>query len=361
MELEKLLCDLVSIPSVSSNESECRRIIQYVRDLFKKLPYSVRSFERNGVESVLISPSEQLEFDLLFLGHLDVVPAPGSITPSIRAGKVYGRGSADMKGPVAAMLSLFIEESDKFSSKSVGLLLTTDEEVGGFDGVSYLLELGLRSVAVFNPDGPDGGYPFQPCIAEKGVLHIKLSAQGTSAHGAHPWLGVNAIDLIVDDIMQVRSLYQWGDMSRPNDISMNVGKIYGGTATNLVPSSCSSFIDIRFPHPLTVNQVEKMIRELKLNSEVEVLLKREPMATNLEGRGYHALIEALKESNIDVKPVKENGASDLGWFVPYGSELLMMLPKCSNFHVDDEWVDIASLHQFKQVLSLFAQKYLKIT
>ena len=106
-----------------------------------------------------------------------------------------------MKGALAILLEVFRSFHQKYPDASLGLAISSDEEQGGESGVSYLFgDVGLRCGLVINPDG--GGLN-EITIAEKGVLHLHLARQGRAIHAARPWLGDNALEHLLECVMDV--------------------------------------------------------------------------------------------------------------------------------------------------------------
>ena len=128
--------DLVAIRTTEDRSDELMSAINYCfdsccNDLF------FRRYEKNNKPSLVISNHEGLDFDVLLVGHLDVVPAKAELfVPRIEGDIMYGRGVCDMKSECAVMLKMMNEISEQKTDKKIALMLTTDEEIGGFDGVN---------------------------------------------------------------------------------------------------------------------------------------------------------------------------------------------------------------------------------
>src|SRR5262249_3930331 len=154
------------------------------------LHFKHQTFE--GHPTLVITTKDTMTPDIFLVAHIDVVPAPKSLyQPRIESNKMYGRGAYDMKMAIACYILLLHELKEWLGEKNIGLMLTSDEEIGGMQGVKRLLEAGYSSKVAFLPDG---GFNWNFEEEAKGVLQIKIAARGKSSHSSRPWLGENAID-----------------------------------------------------------------------------------------------------------------------------------------------------------------------
>lgn len=349
--------ELVRIPSVSADRAECRRAVAYVERLFTGSSYLMRRYECNERSSLIISRGETNEFDLVFLGHLDVVPGDDEIFKgTIRDGWLYGRGAADMKGSVATMIELFLRNEREPLFERAALVLTCDEEVGGFDGARFLIEeCGLRAKTLFNPDG---GAAFTPCVGEKGLLDIELQCHGVTAHGSRPWLGTNAINLLIRDIHRIEEALSEPERDDKWHLTFNLGTIEGGVATNSVAPFAKATVDIRFPESYSADEILGKVRNAVHHVIVSPRIAAPAVHIAPDNPALINLITVLREEGYPGETMRESGASDARWFVEQGSDILLMLPLCSAFHIRDECVDLESLHRFCDVLDNFAKREL---
>jgi acetylornithine deacetylase/succinyl-diaminopimelate desuccinylase family protein len=208
----------------------------------------------------------------LFIGcHLDVVPAGSGwdtdpYEPVIKEGRLYGRGAVDNKGPLAATLyaARFLVEKGIDLKGELQLVALADEEAGSTLGVEYLLQ-----EEIIKPDLaiiPDiTGNLRDVSISEKGLLHLKLISKGIAAHGSRPADGVNAIWNMVDLLAGLKRLALPGDRDEiftPPGLTLNLGKIQGGTATNVVPNLCEVDLDIRYLPEQSAEDIVGQLRRL---------------------------------------------------------------------------------------------------
>jgi len=279
---------------------------------------------------------------------------PGEIknfTPRVKGGKIYGRGTCDMKGVDAAMINAFISTN---TNENVALYLSTDEEVGGEDGAGYLSKLkDLSYKSIYVPDSmPD----YTLTIGQKGFEEINLIATGKPAHGSEPWLGENAIEILMDNAIKIKSEFdkhfisnlEGRDMNKP---TMNIGMIKGGTAINQVPSSAYLTLDIRYFEEKEKNEFLNLIKNLaKKSSNIRVsrTMSGNPISLSLENEMILAFIKVLKLNKIKYKIGKELGSSDARFFAKCKG-CIMFTPICGGAHEDIEWINIDSLKKFEKI------------
>lgn len=348
---------LIEVPSVSSDLENCCRIINLVEGWFEDSVYQVRRFKRAGYHSLLISKkAEQLDFPILLCGHLDVVPAPAeAFIPKLEQGWIHGRGAADMKGSCAAMIAAMLHNQTEQAFDNCGLLLTTDEELGGRNGVGYLVEkCGLRADIVFIPDG---GGTFMPCIFQKGLLILELVSIGKEAHGSRPWLGRNAIELLIEDIQRIKDALNIKQQGQETwDTTINIGKIQGGEVANLIPRTASAILDVRHGE----NSKEALVQLVKgavRDSTVYVKESVDPVIVNQLHPEFVRFTKILKTHGHQASLVKSHGTNDAFWFTPKNCLPLIIMPEYTGVHVEDEAVSITSLAAIYQVLEDFILHY----
>lgn len=345
-EIVHLASRLIAIRSTADDASSLRRVIA---EAMKPLSgYTVHTFERNDRPSVLVANrTERTErFRVIINAHLDVVPAPdASFTPVIDGDRLYGRGALDMKGAAAASIVVFARMARQLPYP-VGLQLVTDEEIGGFDGTKYQVEEGVTSHAIVS------GEPTQEAILTegKGVLWVRLTASGRSAHAAFPWFGSNAIELVTDAVRRIRRVYPNPKRERWATTA-NLARIETpNTALNKVPDRASAFLDIRY----VPNESETVIDTIRAAAGPAVtidVLEHEP-AHSVDRRmadivsfGHAAKRVTGRKPTIG----RQHWASDVRFYRPpmvgftYG-------PTGEGMHAETEWVSIASLMRYAETL-----------
>ncbi|MDD5730036.1 MAG: M20 family metallopeptidase [Candidatus Omnitrophica bacterium] len=299
--LIKLLQALIRIDSQNppGNESE---IAFFVKRYLEKLKLKARIYEfkkaRANIIAVLETGSKSK--GLLITPHLDTVPAGKnwSFDPfagKISQGKIYGLGATDCKVNLACSLEAIHSIVETKTSLSYNLIFaaTADEESGSGLGLIPLLKKGiLKPDAAVVLDADD----FDIIVTQKGLMHLKIKVKGRRAHGAYPWMGVNAIDKAVDILKEVKAWELQGVKNkylRPPTI--NIGTIKGGDKVNIVADWCEFELDFRFLPGMSAEKIlaglKRVIRKHSGKFEIEI----EGIQKPYEIESSHALVHYLKE------------------------------------------------------------------
>lgn len=194
---------------------------------------------------------------IVISGHTDVVPAdPASWTtppfePDVRAGRLYGRGSADMKSFVAVALAVLPRLSPADWSNRAVIALSFDEEIGCVGAPRMMPRLrellpGIRGCIIGEPTS------MQVAFAHKGKIGVRVIVEGVEAHSGYPEQGINAIDIAAELVAYVRRLGVAARVDGPFDerftppyTSVQTGLVSGGSALNTVPARCSFEFEVR--------------------------------------------------------------------------------------------------------------------
>lgn len=354
------LTELVAIPSVSSDRSACRKILQYVTKVVADLPLHVEQFSDGGFESLLVTTRNTRTPKIWLAAHLDVVAAPPELFTLRQDGDtLYGRGVIDMKYATACYLELVHALGDDLPNYDFGLMFTTDEEIGGQHGTKALVEAGYRSELVILPDG---GEDWQLITRSKGVWQLKFTAAGQAAHGAHPWEGDNAIERLHDfisDLRQLRDGWYEGATEAHEYATLSIGMIQGGAAVNQVPDRAEATADIRL-----VAEADRP----KIKAAIDGLVQRHPAVTYevlTEGACFytdpaHPLVapfRAAVEAAIG-KSMGESmthGATDARFWSDYDIPVIIMYPPGGGLHTNNEWVSASGVAAFSQALQAYFQ------
>jgi len=204
---------------------------------------------------------------LIFNGHLDVVPAGNPsqwryppFQGKLHKGKIYGRGSSDMKSGIASFLQALstIERSKiPLHQGAVILHLVADEESHGHQGMGFLTQKeGIQGDAALVGEPTD----LQPVIAQKGALWLRILTLGKSAHGSRPHLGVNAIEKMTKLVKRINSIPLEKGHPLLGKPTLSIGTIQGGTKINIVPDRCEIEVDRRM---LPREKREEVLGEIK--------------------------------------------------------------------------------------------------
>jgi len=321
-------------------------------ELVKQIPYNLEGPRIN----LVATKSFGRDKDVSFYGHMDVVPAPNNgekkwrfppfEATMIGSGKIYGRGTSDMKGAmVCLILALQIIEELKLTPKyNINVMNCTDEEIGIWPGIRYLAEKGYVKGTVFCMEGVIN--PIIP-IGTAGALNVIVESFGKSCHSGMNFLGINALEETVPilvELMKLKKIVEaresknipglprFGTGEKRNMTPMfNLDIIHSGTKTNIVPDLCTLTINRRVIPDENLEDVKKEISEAiergkakskLLNVKTTFIYDYPPMVADPNAPD----ITRMKKVMMEVQKVPENkimvvgiaGSSDMG----YVSEIL---------------------------------------
>ncbi|RHW33355.1 M20 family peptidase [Neobacillus notoginsengisoli] len=307
----------------------------------------VSFFENNGYR-MLVSEIGEGDSTLVLNGHVDVVAgSPRQFTPMEEGGRLYGRGSADMKAGVAAMMATFAKLTSRKLGCKLQLQIVSDEEIGGMNCTGFLVENGYRGDFVICAEPTGLGIANQA----KGILRVDITAYGKAAHGSRPWEGVNAIEVAYDVYRQVLDLPFAKESSEYyQSPSINLAKIEAGNAYNVVPDECRMGFDIRY---LPGQNHEEILRQIGSINGIEVVpgLHAEPIHTARSHPFLLGLADIVsRQTGEEAVFFGQHGSADTVFFAKYGIPAIEFGPDGDNWHGEDEYVDINSVLQFEKIL-----------
>lgn len=322
-------------------------------------------------------------------GHLDTYPLgdPSLWTRDpageIDGGRLYGRGAADMKGGIAASIAALASLArlrNAWSGEAI-LTLAGDEESMGPLGTRWLLDHvpHARGDAVILGDA---GSPRVLRFGEKGFLWVEIEATGRAAHGAHVHLGDNAIERLLEALAGLQALRSLPVVAPPavleaiersraiseplagvgeadvlGRVTVNIGRIEGGTSTNLVPASARAGADLRLPVGVSATDAERALAAALDRPGIahRVLRRFEPSHTDPNSELVRRCAAVAREVvGGEVAINMRVGGSDARWFRVEGLPTLVYGPTPHGMGGPDEWVDIAELGQVARVHTLTA-------
>jgi len=363
--IEKTLAKLISFKTVSQDQEENQRALDWIKSQIEGLPLYVKELKSRGFFSLVITTQKTKKPILWLVAHIDVVPATKEIfVPRIKNKKLYGRGAFDMKFAIACYLELLKVLGTGLSNYDFGVIITTDEEKGGFSGVKFLLEKGFSSEACFLPDG---GQAWNFEKAAKGAYHLSIESKGKSAHGSRPWLGENALENLMDFLFALKKHFPTEPCSIKNHYhpTINVGRIEGGEVANKVPAFAQALIDIRFPLSTNQAKLKKVLWSTKSKFK-NIRLKELVFAPAYENSFSSPYLKifykiARNKFNIRSKGIISHGTSDARFFAVKKIPLIVTRPRGGGHHSENEWIDLEDLDKFYLVLKEFVEKTTKIS
>jgi succinyl-diaminopimelate desuccinylase len=354
----ELCCELIRRPSVTPEDAGCQALmLQQLLALdfnCTELPFGdVSNFwaERGNHGPLLV-----------FAGHTDVVPSGPTaqwdtppFEPTVRDGILFGRGSADMKGSLAAMLVAceeFVTEHPDHPGR-IGFLITSDEEGPAVDGtirvLNYLQERG-QSI-----DWCVIGEPSSTAIlgdtiknGRRGSLGGVLTVRGVQGHIAYPHLADNPIHRLLPALHALTTeIWDAGNEFFP-PTSMQVSNISGGTgATNVIPGEVQVVFNFRFSTEVSDSELrqrtESILRAHALDFSIEWQLSGQPFLTPA-GQLVDAAVASIRDiTGQQPKLSTAGGTSDGRFIAPTGAQVVEVGPVNATIHKLNEQVLAADL------------------
>lgn len=294
---------------------------------------------------------------LIFSGHFDTVP-PGNVEwkypvyeGRIEGNKMYGRGSADMKSGVAAMILAmkYIQASKLQLKGDLCFLGTVGEEIDCIGAKAAVQKGYLDEASAIVVGEPTSN---KVRIAHKGVLWLKVTIYGKTAHGSMPSLGINAINGMVDFLNELRH-YSIPFEEHPilGQSTLNIGTIHGGVSTNVVPDQCAIEIDIRTVpgqrHEDIKKDIDKRLKKITKLSQMTYQLEVIHDLSSVYTPHEHEFIKLANETNgsftgINENPKGVNYYTDASIFSQALPEIPILIYGPGNpemAHQPDEYVD----------------------
>jgi acetylornithine deacetylase/succinyl-diaminopimelate desuccinylase family protein len=376
-EMLSLAQRLIRIPSVNPPGDEAV-VVAYLAEYLERAGLAVTVTEVQPGRPNLLAT---LEFGagptVLLNGHTDVV-VPGEgwrgdpFSGDVQDAKLYGRGAADMKGPLAAMIEamLTLKRCSRVRRGRVVLAAVMGEEYGGL-GTKDLVRQKMRA------DHAIVGEPseLRPVIAHKGTVRYEIVVEGKAAHGSVPEAGVNAIYKMADVVAALRSRHaQLAATRHPlvGSPTLNVGTITGGLGTCIVPDRCAVTIDRRVvpgePVETVGRELEEILGALRARDpELCATLSLQNIAPAMEISAEQPVVRAIREATAAVTGT-DPGVH--GWTATADSNLLVnelgiptvIFGPGSIFgvaHQPNEYVAVADLVAAARIYSLSLMRLLQ--
>jgi len=381
----ELLSRLVAIPSVNpmgrdltGPEFNEGRMVEYLLHFFKELgvPHEEIQVVPGRSSNVLARlDSTGSSQTILMDAHIDTVPIDGMTIPpfggEVRAGRVRGRGSCDVKGGLAAMLWAFrrLVAERPAGMPNIVMSCTCDEEATTL-GISHLVQSWSDGGSTLMTSAPDGAIIAEPTeldvvVAHRGAVRFKIRTPGRACHSSDPTQGLNAIYRMARVVTALEEYAPELSASRnPHPLvgppTLSVGMIYGGASVNVVPDDCAIEIDRRLvPGDCAVEAV-RHIREF-LTDRIDFDLVFEPpwlSSPTLNDDDNAWLADALLSC---IEPVAGPHRT-LG--VPYGTHasrtcaagvpsVVFGPGSIEQAHTKDEWIDIDQLEKASEIYFRF--------
>ncbi len=364
---------LISIPSVTPDDMGCQKIIA---DRLSKIGFKIENLRYGDVDNLWARYGTQSPL-FVFAGHTDVVPTgpvekwrSDPFTPTIVNDVMTGRGTADMKSSIAAMVCACenLLQDKKEIAGSIGFLITSDEEGPATDGTVKVVEY-LQN----NNEKIDWCLVGEPSSTNtlgdvikngrRGSIGGNLTIHGVQGHIAYPHLAKNPIHLFVD-AMQILCNEVWdngNDFFPPT--SFQISNINGGTgASNVIPGDLNVQFNLRFSTEITDqairSRIEDILDEHQLDYTLDWSLSGQPFLTP-GGKLVEAAKQAIKSvCDIEAELSTAGGTSDGRFIAPTGAQVVELGPVNDSIHKIDENINITELERLTEIYTDILQRLL---
>ena len=355
---------LIEKASVTPNDAGCNQLLI---DRLQGLGFKIETLPFGEVNNFWARLGNKGPV-FAFAGHTDVVPT-GPIedwlfdpfTPTVRDGVLYGRGTADMKGSIAAMVTAcerFLAEGKAFEG-SIAFLITSDEEGSAINGtrkVIEVLEARDEKIDYCIVGEPSSSKELGDVIkiGRRGSLHGKLKVHGVQGHVAYPQLASNPIHKAMLPLHElIKETWDEGNEDFP-PTTLQVSNIHSGTGTdNVIPGTLDAQFNFRFSTALTEAQIrsrtEAILDAHELEYTLDWQLSGNPFLTS-RGTLIDAVSQSIKHINgVETQCSTTGGTSDGRFIAPTGAQLLELGPCNATIHKVNENVKISELDELTRI------------
>ncbi len=368
-----LACELIRRPSITPSDGG---IQEYLASLFGAQGFSVEHLDYGDVRNLWVTHGSGVPL-VVFDGHCDVVP-PGALEswdtqpfdPTLRDGMIFGRGSADMKGPLAALcvaLLQFVLENPNHAG-TVGLLVTSDEEGMAVDGtgraLQTLVDRGVKiDYALVGEPTSDARFGDMIKVGRRGSVSAKMTVFGKQGHVAYPHLADNPVHRLAPFLTELLAI-RWdsGNDDFPPS-TLQVSNIHAGTgAVNVVPGSLTLDFNLRYNTEITAELIEERITMMahayKLDCQFVWNASAQPFITH-NPKLIDAIAGAVKaETKRTPSQATGGGTSDARFFAAHKIPVVEFGPINATIHAANECVGVAELEGCVRIYRLVLESLL---
>ena len=339
-DLAALCRDMVAIPSVSQREKSLADfVVEYLG--------GVKGLDTTRIgNNVVARSSFGRQYRILIAGHLDTVPPDDNLVPLVRDGRIYGLGSADMKSGLAVMLGL-ADQVTSFSMDVTFIFYVCEEAVASLSG---LKEIERSDEEIFASQAAILMEPTSSRIEAgcQGTMRIRCDIRGKRAHTARPWVGVNAIHRLGELVQRISNAELEDPVIDGLQFreALQVVKISGGVANNVVPDLASIVVNHRFAPDKGIEEAFQSVRRLlgdliDQDNGDEVVLEEGVLGAmpNLDSPFIAKLLEITGEM-----PKAKLGWTDVAFFSARGIPATNFGPGDPLVaHTKDEFVEVKEI------------------
>lgn len=351
----ELLRDLIRIPSQNPGNTE-RKVAEFIAEYFKQIGVLTTFIEykpeRTNVLCEIASKNRKAR--VLLSPHIDTVPAGEGwccdpFAAEIKNGKLYGRGAADCKVNAAVAMDVIRRlKAGEFALENIDLVFaaSSEEETGSAIGfIPLIKDIPFCQYALIMD-----GEAFEIGYAQKGVVHMEVTALGKKAHGAYPEEGINAADRVIAFYEEAKKFVAAANKkSKQVQMTLNLGVLKGGNKVNMVPDECMAALDFRFLPPMSIKEVRATLKAIakKLGGKFTFneLNSQQPACYPKDGKLAASMKAAIVKNKKKVVYRLFKGATVLNYTHKGCEALIIGFADAGVFHKTDEYVPVKSVDQ----------------
>lgn len=369
----ELSLQLLRQPSVTPVDHDCQNIMA---ERLAKIGFNIENLRFEDVDNLWARRGTESPV-FCFAGHTDVVPTgqldawnSDPFLPSIRDGKLYGRGTADMKTALAAM----VVASERFVAKhpnhrgSIAFLITSDEEGPSINGtvkVVETLEARQEKMTWCLVGEPSSTHQLGDIVknGRRGSLNAVLTVHGKQGHVAYPHLAENPIHSSSKALNELcETVWDNGNEYFPAT-SFQISNIQAGTgATNVIPGSLKVTFNFRYSTEVTAEILQQRVLDIldkhQLNYSIDWTFSGLPFLTPV-GELVNAAKVAIKNvTGVETKLSTSGGTSDGRFIAPTGAQVLELGVLNATIHQINEHVNVADLEPLAEIYEQILEQLL---
>lgn len=366
MDLISTIEDLIRFRTETGNIEEINKAAEYIKQKFLNSEAKVTVFQNTASPVIFLRNTDDLDFDVIILGHIDVVPATDEMfNPIIKNGKMYGRGTLDMKSFAAVALNTMEYAVVHKLPLKFGVILSTDEEKGSKSTASFL-EAYPNISAKIVLDNDVGGDITKIVSKCKNPVFVKLVAKGKEAHGSTPWEGVDANEILMKTWQNIRKIYPYYSLAnnKPENTwfdTVHCATINGGQVSNIISNYAEALLDFRLTENSSVENLENNLKKcLEKGVEYKIVSSSTPVVMDENNPyilDYKHFAESIMGRQIEFEHI--GGATDSRSFAVKGSIVIMHSGTGEGMHASNEYVDIESVKQIADIQIKFLEHLAK--
>jgi acetylornithine deacetylase len=323
--------ELIDIPSLTGDE---KAVGEFLATRLASLGYNVELQDAGADRFNVIATTGEIP-RIVFSTHMDTVPP--FIASSEDGEYIYGRGSCDAKGIIAAQL-FAAEQLRKQGMNNIGMLFTVDEELSSFGAqAANNHPLARECRFLINGEPTDN----RLAIGTKGSLRLIITTEGRAAHSAYPEAGESAIEKLLDILQDIRAC-EWPGDSFFGETTCNIGVLNGGTRPNVIPDHARAELQIRLA--TDIERVKRVVEEAVAGR------------ARVEYASAHNPVRLFSVAGFDDCVVRFT--TDVPYLSNWGKPLLIGPGSIFDAHTDHERI---AKHELERAVDLYVALVKKLT